>query len=153
MFNVNGVGRLIKDAETFNHKDSEGNTRQGLTMFVISDDYPSSNNDAPVTVVKVTKFFGGKLAEYLKKGDQVIFAGRLDVKKGRNNDNNYYTQVIADRIEFGSRGGNHSNNGGSGNGYQSAPADQDPFAGDNGSSFSSNSGFGGGSNEFDGAQY
>lgn len=46
-------------------------------------------------------------AQYLKKGSQVLVEGRMQTRSWDGNDGQkrYRTEIIADRVQFGSRGG------------------------------------------------
>lgn len=94
MINVNGAGRLAKDAEVFTY----GQNKTGLKFPVIC---PKQNRENTV-YVNCTMFGPDEnLAQYLTQGNQVIFSGELDINAG--NDGNYYTSVIVNQLEFGAK--------------------------------------------------
>ncbi len=56
-------------------------------------------------------------AQYLKKGSSVLIEGRLQTRSwdGQDGKKNYRTEIVADRVQFGNRGG--------GEGMGGAPSD------------------------------
>ena len=63
------------------------------------------------------------VAQYMKKGSQVMIEGRMQTRSwddAATNTKKYRTEVIADRVQFGSNTGNGGKSGGSFD--QSAPA-------------------------------
>jgi single-strand DNA-binding protein len=63
-------------------------------------------------------------AQYLKKGASALVEGRIQTRSwdGPDGKKNYRTEIIADRVQFGSRTGGA---GGNGSGYSGAGAGQD----------------------------
>jgi single-strand DNA-binding protein len=63
-------------------------------------------------------------AQYLKKGASVLVEGRIQTRSwdGPDGKKNYRTEIVADRVQFGSRTGSAGGNGG---GYSGAGAGQD----------------------------
>jgi single-strand DNA-binding protein len=69
------------------------------------------------------------VAQYMKKGSQVMIEGRMQTRSwddAATNTKKYRTEVIADRVQFGSNTGNGGKSGG--NFDQSAPASKNSKA-------------------------
>jgi single-strand DNA-binding protein len=66
-------------------------------------------------------------AQYLKKGASVLVEGRIQTRSwdGPDGKKNYRTEIISDRVQFGSRTGGAGGNSGNGGGYSGAGAGQD----------------------------
>lgn len=62
-------------------------------------------------------------AQYLKKGASVLVEGRMQTRSwdGADGKKNYRTEVVADRIQFGPRGGTGGQGDGGGQASSSAP--------------------------------
>ncbi len=71
------------------------------------------------------------VAQYLKKGSSAFVEGRMQTRswEGKDGEKKYRTEIVADRVQFGPKGGGaRSTGGGRGGEDQSAP-DEAPSGG------------------------
>lgn len=73
------------------------------------------------------------VAQYLKKGSSALVEGRIVTRswEGQDGKKNYRTEIVADRVQFGPRGGAGGGNGGSVRG-DAGPARRDQSQDDQG---------------------
>lgn len=66
-------------------------------------------------------------AQYLKKGSQVLVEGRMQTRSWDGNDGQkrYRTEIIADRVQFGSRGGGSPQQGVASEGGSSSKVEEE----------------------------
>jgi len=64
-------------------------------------------------------------AQYLKKGAQVLIEGRIQTRSwdGQDGKKQYRTEIVADRVQFGSKGGVGTGTGGGFSGAETPHAD------------------------------
>jgi len=64
-------------------------------------------------------------SQYLKKGSQALIEGRLQTRswEGQDGKKNYRTEIVADRVQFGSRNDGGSSQGSSQNSSQGSNQD------------------------------
>lgn len=67
-------------------------------------------------------------AQYLKKGQQVMIEGRIETRSWddkNSGEKKYRTEIIADRVQFGAKGGAGGTGGGNGGAQKSASENQE----------------------------
>lgn len=113
------IGRLTRDPELRYIPE----TQNAVCTFTLAVDRPMSR-DRQADFIRITVF--GRQAEncakFITKGRQVAVEGRIQTGsyQNKNGDTVYTTDVIANRVEFLSGGGNNGGNnygGNSGNNY------------------------------------
>lgn len=109
MLNVNFIGRLGADAEE--KVSTAGN--HFLTLRVAVDGYVKKERTTDWVRVTYVGERATKMKEFLTKGRQVYVAGqaRIDTYQTKNGDWTGSFDVIADRIDFVSSGGNGQQQG------------------------------------------
>ena len=111
------MGRLTRDPEV---RYSQGESSLAIARYTLAVDrrFTRNNQDGQTADFINCVAFGkaGEFAEkYLKKGTKMAVTGRIQTGSyERDGQRVYTTDVIADRVEFLDRGGNGSNNSGSG---------------------------------------
>ena len=70
------------------------------------------------------------VAQYLKKGSSAFIEGRIQTRSwdGKDGEKKYRTEIVADRVQFGPRGGGPTGGGG-GRRSEEAPAEESASAG------------------------
>jgi len=70
-------------------------------------------------------------AQYLKKGSGVFVEGRMQTRSwdGKDGEKKYRTEVVADRVQFGPRGGGAPAGGSTGKGLANADTSSPPPSG------------------------
>lgn len=98
MIKVVASGRLTKDANVFSY----GQGKSGVNFTLACNQI---GRDEAVFINCVVFGRDENLAQYLKMGNQIIVNGNLTIDK--NNDN-YYTKIIVDELEFGAKKQNNN---------------------------------------------
>ena len=88
-----------------------GDKNTALTKFSIAVNRERDKDKADFFNVTVWGKQAESCANYLVKGQSVIVDGRVEIDE---KDGKYYTNVIADRVEFGAKPGGQASNSGSG---------------------------------------
>lgn len=105
------MGRLTKDPEV--RYSNEGNASASFTLAV-DRKYTKQGEEKQADFINCVAF--GKTAEflekYIKKGTKIVLDGRIQTGKYTNKDGQtiYYTNVVAESLEFAESKGNANNN-------------------------------------------
>ena len=112
------IGNLTRDPEL---KALPSGTK--VCSFSLATNYVGKDKDGnrkeSVDYHNIVAFgrLGELVAQYLKKGSQALAEGRIQTRSWDDKDGkkNYRTEIVADNIQFGSRGGGASSAPASGN--------------------------------------
>ena len=105
------IGNLTRDPEL---KALPSGTK--VCSFSLATNYVGKDKDGnrkeSVDYHNIVAFgrLGELVAQYLKKGSQALAEGRIQTRSWEDKDGkkNYRTEIVADNIQFGSRGGGGS---------------------------------------------
>ncbi|MFD3157247.1 single-stranded DNA-binding protein [Haloimpatiens sp. FM7330] len=102
MNKVTLVGRLTKDAELI---DLNKNDRKGIKFILAVDkNYKNSNGERETDFIPIAYFtnYYDRLIQYLLKGALIAVSGELSISSFKKQDGTktYYTEVLADNIQF-----------------------------------------------------
>ena len=119
------MGRLTKDPEL---RYTQGGTAVASFTLAVNRSFANQNGEREADFIncvawqKAAEF----VANYFKKGQQMVLEGRLQVRSydDNNGQRRWVTEVVTEKVEFvGSKGGNgnsSSNGAGSGSGSGNA---------------------------------
>ena len=101
------IGNLTRDPELKSLPSGTNVTNMSLATNSTYND--KEGNRQETTEYHNIVIFGRQAettAQYLKKGSSALVEGRLQTRswEGENGKKNYRTEIIADRVQFGSRG-------------------------------------------------
>lgn len=98
MIKVFAVGRVAKDAETFEYKKADGTLGTGISFGLICEKFYGDENP---TYIHCSKFGPDEsLAQHITTGNQFIVEGTLS---GNRTDNGTFYQINVDQSTFGQR--------------------------------------------------
>ncbi len=102
------VGNLTRDPELKSLPSGSKVTDLGIATNRTWNDQSGQKQEA--TEFHNVVVFGRQAetsAQYLKKGQQVMIEGRLQTRSwdGQDGKKNYRTEIVADRVQFGSKAG------------------------------------------------
>lgn len=131
MNRVEIVGRIVRDPEV---RYSTGNNQMAIARFTVAVDRRFKRDGEPTADFITCKAFG-KTAEFIEKyffkGKRIGLAGRIQTGDYTNKEGNkvYFTEVIADEVEFVDNKSDYENNGGSSfnNSHSEPKANDDGF--------------------------
>lgn len=113
------MGRLTKDPEL---RYTQGGTAVASFTLAVNRSFANQNGEREADFIncvawqKAAEF----VANYFKKGQQMVLEGRLQVRSydDNNGQRRWVTEVVTEKVEFvGSKGGNgNSNSNGAGSG-------------------------------------
>jgi len=131
-------GNLTRDPEVRSMPNGNQVTNFSIATNRVYKDRDGNNQEQ--TEFHNVVVFGRQaetVAQYLKKGSSAYVEGRLQTRSWDDKESGkkqYRTEVVADRVQFGPRGGSSGGNyEGNSSGQQQAPATDESFSENNGS--------------------